>query len=287
MFPVKSIGVIGGGVVGGSVARIYAEFCEVMVFDTDPKRKTHSIYSVLDCDLIFVCLPTPALADGTGLDTSALDDILGSSYLRTLKAERRVSGKPEPALVIRSTVPVGYTRGAAERYDLRDIVHSPEFLTARCADVDSSFPQRMIVGHPNAPWFQPGESVYTRTLLARFPGVQVVQMLSDESEAVKLFTNYCYAVKVSLFNELEELSGKMGLDWETVRDGIIGGGRVGDSHTAVPGHDGNGFGGACLVKDAREVAMAAYRLGLEPLVGAGALTRNKHDRTRPVRETGE
>jgi UDPglucose 6-dehydrogenase len=86
-------------------------------------------------------------------------------------------------------------------------------------------------------------------LLKRFPGTPILQMTSDESEAVKLFQNSIFAVTVSLWNELRSLSDKLELDWDSVRNGILSDGRISSSHTQVPGRDGYGFGSKCLPKD--------------------------------------
>lgn len=225
------IGIVGGGVVGRATARVWLEHCEeVRVYDVRPERRTHAAADVMRCDLVFVCLPE-----------GVVEDFLGT-------------WRGSPAhLVLKSTVPVGTTRRLCGRYELRHVVHSPEFLTARCALADAQVPARNVIGLPQ------GEETTSQCCLGlrdlyrrRFPGVPVHLMSSDESEAVKLFTNAFFAVKVSFWNECRAYADRAGLDWDRVREAVLADGRIAHAHTQVPGPDGKrGWGGACLGKDAR------------------------------------
>jgi UDPglucose 6-dehydrogenase len=134
------------------------------------------------------------------------------------------------------------------------ILHSPEFLTQRCAHVDFQCPARNIIGVPGWPHVTPAmESVALAlgTLYrTRFPGVPCLLMQSDESELVKLAQNAFFATKVAFFNLVYELAQAKGLSFENVRAGMLSDGRIAHAHTAVPGPSGElGFGGACLPKD--------------------------------------
>lgn len=98
-----------------------------------------------------------------------------------------------------------------------------------------------------------------RLYKSRFPGVPLYMMTSDESEAVKLFTNGFFAVKIAFFNEVRALADKLGLDWERVLGGVLSDGRISHNHTQVPGPDGQrGFGGACLPKDLANLIQCLY-----------------------------
>ena len=249
------IGIIGNGVVGRATARSYLEHVEeVRVHDVLPERRTHGLSEVLDCGLdtglVFVCLPTPAREDGR-CDVSFLDDFFAGVNLVRLDGHKI-------NFVLRSTVPIGTTCRLAETYKLPNLVHSPEFLTARCAVTDAQLPARNIVGipKPRAPlgslFIGDNRAGQTLNILyhQRFPGVPVHLMSSDESEAVKLFQNSFFAVKIALWNECRAYATKVGLDWEQVMKAILADGRIAHSHTAVPGPDGKfGFGGSCLPKD--------------------------------------
>jgi UDPglucose 6-dehydrogenase len=276
------IGIVGGGVVGRATARAYLEHAEVRVFDVTPERATHSLEAVLECDLVFLCLPTPQTEGKLECDTGAVDDfcnMLGGT-------------KPDGCYVLRSTVPIGTTRRLAETYGLPNLVHSPEFLTARTAAVDAMTPTRNIVGIPNggpshdqfdvASERNKGAQSLVGLYERRFPGVEIIPMSSDESEAVKLFQNGFFAVKIAYFNEIRWLADKFGLNKELVTAGLLSDGRIAHAHTKVPGPDGKfGFGGACLPKDlASLVCQLQANETPGPLVTAAALVRNRKDRGR-------
>lgn len=243
-----TIGIVGNGFVGKATARCFMEHAAVKVYDRVPELSTHDFNEVVRCDYVFICLPTPSLPDGR-CDTSALDEFF------------RCDLQDEPLFVIKSTVPIGYTKSIAERCNkpplgMVRVVHSPEFLTARCAIVDAQLPARMIVGIP------PGVSDLVANGLVglyrqRFPGTQVLVMSSTESELVKLTCNSFFAVKVWFFNEARIISDKLGLDWQHVIEGVLTDGRIAHAHTKVPGRDGRGFSGACLPKDLASFATEA------------------------------
>lgn len=243
-FPVKSIGVVGAGVVGSAVARSYLEWADVRVWDIVPERRTHDPAYINVSDLIFVCLPTPQKADGLVCDTSVIE-----AYF----ADQHRIGMNDRNYVLRSTVPIGFTQQMRDRYAMRNLVHSPEFLTARCATTDAQIPSRNIIGQPywkgtahNSKCLSLLEDVYIR----RFPGVPIHLMSSDESETVKLAQNSFFLTKLVFFGLLRELTDARGMDWERVRAGVLSDGRIAHAHTMVPGGDGlRGGGGACLPKD--------------------------------------
>lgn len=281
------IGIAGCGVVGSATAKAYEDFAdEVRVHDADPNRSTHSLVEVLECDVVFVCLPTPQKPDSMACDLSAVNTFFASVPPEYRKAN----------LVLRSTVPIGTTRKLSEQWGMPNLVHSPEFLTARTAEWDAKNPRVNIVGFPNG-WTSAEQWVDSPAMalyIDRF-GVKgtMVPMSSDESEAVKLFMNSFFAVKVAFWNECHALATALKLDFDTVRDAIVAEGRVHPLHTQVPGPDGfTGFGGSCLPKD---LASFVYQMTLVassqnhqpfpvpvvPLVTTAALKRNESiDRRR-------
>lgn len=252
------IGIIGGGVVGRATARCYLEHVDdVKVWDILPERATHSKFQILDSELVFICLP----------ETEVEKFFAEFSYLYR-----------ELNYVLKSTIPIGTTRRLQKEYNL-NIVHSPEFLTERCAVTDVQLPARNIIGtilehEPSRLCGQKLRNLYEH----RFPGVQTLVMTSDESEAVKLMTNAFFSVKIATFNEFRCLADKLGLDWDRVIEGVLSDGRIAHSHTLVPGPDGKrGFGGKCLVKDA--TMLLDQNESICAMVRA-ALDRNTIDRER-------
>lgn len=287
------LGIVGGGVVGGATARAFVEHVgAVRIYDVSPVRRTHTLADVLECDVVMVCLPTPQKQavpnsdGGMACNTTWVDGFFES-----------VQGC-EHNLVLRSTVPVGYTTQAASKYRLPNLVHSPEFLTARCADVNAQCPARNIIGITDVDIDHLDSKGVARALWClyrlRWPHVPCLVMQSDESEAVKLGTNSFFAVKVAFFNELRSFCDAAGCDWRTVIDAILSDGRIHHSHTQVPGPDGKfGFSGACLPKDLASFIHQADALsrdkpgrGLFPWVSMGAHQRNAVDRDRTGGDRG-
>lgn len=271
------VGVVGGGVVGQATARSYLEFVdEVRVYDIVNEKSTHSLTRVLECDVIFICLPTPQ---------NELDLSCNLSYLRSFFGDHRGYRKN---FVLRSTVPVGTTNQFYEEFELPNLVHSPEFLTARCATTDAQMPARNIIGLPrSAPLLTDKEynniggqlrDLYKK----RFPQVPTLVMRSDESELVKLAVNSFFATKVAFFNEVHCLAEQFDMLWSNVMKGILSDGRIAHSHTNVPGRDGFGFGGSCLPKDLANLIHCLEAAGVNPEITYAVHQRNIEDRKRKV-----
>lgn len=265
------IGIVGGGVVGRATARAFIEHVdEVRVYDKVKERATHTLAETLfPSDLVFVCLPTPQKVGSLECDVSAVWDFF-AELEGTLFTSRN--------FVLRSTIPIGTTKKIAEHFKFSNLVHSPEFLTARCAVTDAHLPSRNIIGSVGS---TPCRMLLEKVYQDRFPGVLVYSMTSDESEAVKLFLNGFFATKVAYWNEVNALTTKLGLDWDRVMEGVLSDGRVSHSHTKVPGPDGKfGFGGECLVKDLNSLTYQLVNNGCDDLVTSSVAIRNKRDRER-------
>jgi UDPglucose 6-dehydrogenase len=262
------IGIVGGGVVGKATARAYLEHATVKVYDVVKERGTHPLDDTLTSDIVFVCLPTPRKEGSLECDLSYVDGFFhdrGGCLLRPYASAN---------YVLRSTVPIGTTVRIQKQYGIPNLVHSPEFLTARTAFTDAQLPARNIVGSPRGV----NQCVVALAKLyeKRFPGVQAVCCHSDTSEAVKLFLNGFFAVKVAYFNEIRNLCDKLDIPWAGVVSLMLGDGRIAHSHTQVPGPDGHrGFGGACLPKDLGFLMEDLGKHGCGNFVSLAAHLRNK------------
>jgi UDPglucose 6-dehydrogenase len=251
------IGVIGGGTVGKAVARTYMEFVdEVRVYDEVAERRLDGLVPTIEeSDLVFVCLPETRVEE----------------FVR----KYATSGYSDRNYVLKSTVPVGTTRRLREKYGLTNLVHSPEFITARCADTDARVPAVNVIGSPNR-LVNDCEAIYLELLAHRFPGMGAKLMSSDESETLKLALNAFFGVKIGFFNELKEFCDKAGVDFETIRAGMLADGRITAHHTRVPGPDGKpGFGGACLPKDLKQFIHCQQEVHASTWITQAADTRNR------------
>jgi UDPglucose 6-dehydrogenase len=250
------IGIIGGGVVGTATARSWVEHVkEVKVFDIDPKRATHSLKDTLDSDFVLICLPTPKKPHSRECDTSTI-----TNFFKEVDGQELLRDIEYPVFVIKSTVPIGFTRELALGYNWDyPIIHSPEFLTARCSLIDAQIPSRNIVGTPQTStndevidW----GTCWGNTLAERFPQTPLLSVTSSESEMIKLVCNSFFAAKITFFNEIYRLISRTpGVLWNNVLEGVLMDGRISPSHTQVPGPDHKfGYGGECLPKDLNNLA---------------------------------
>lgn len=264
------IGIIGSGFVGGAIARGFALTADVKIYDKNPKRAIHTFEETCQQDYLFLCLPTPMVkVDGGKADLSIIESV----------CQQIRSGEFDPILIIKSTVPIGTVDKLSEDYGLR-IIHNPEFLTARNADIDFITPARTILG---------GKAELTdevsKIFRHRFPGTNIFQMKAKESEAVKYVANCFFAVKVMFFNEAYLGLKSHNLDWNKIMEGVLTDGRIGVSHYEVPGHDGKfGFGGACFPKDICAMIDQLEETGFDPIMLKACWEQNK--RVRPEMDWG-
>jgi len=164
----------------------------------------------------------------------------------------------EQTFIIKSTVPIGTTRKYAEKYELLSIAHNPEFLTARNAVLDFANAERTVIGG-NEYAVRDASNFYWRF----FHETPVIQMTSDESEAVKYFSNTFLAYKVAYFNKIFDMCEKVGMDYNNVVKGVTADSRIGKSHTKVPGIDNDrGFGGTCFPKDLNSLIVQMESAGI-------------------------
>ena len=225
-----TVGIVGNGFVGNAVYQNLRDKVKCKVFDVDKNRCLSPLEEVIQQDFIFVCLPTPMRMDGS-CDLSILDNFFED-------LPDHLTG----TFVIKSTVPVGTTKKYTERHN---VIHNPEFLTARNAVEDYGNAERNIVG---------GNKELCVDFIcffdACFPKIPSAIVSSDESEAIKYFSNVFLAYKVAYFNKIFDFCKATGMNYTKVRQGVTADHRIGKSHTQVPGIDNDrGFGGTCFPKD--------------------------------------
>jgi len=236
-----TVGIIGNGFVGNAVYQNVRDKVETKIYDVDRNRSLNTFDEVLQQEYVFVCVPTPMKADGS-CDLSILEKLFEDISNKDLDVLE------ERTFIIKSTVPIGTTKKLVEKYPLLWIVHNPEFLTARNAVSDLAEADRTVIG---------GNSLLTSRVAQLYWGYvywgqepNIIQCSSDESEAIKYFSNTFLAYKVAYFNKVYDVCEKLGMDYKNLRKGITTDPRIGESHTQVPGIDNDrGFGGTCFPKD--------------------------------------
>jgi len=262
----KTIGIIGCGVVGSAVKEGMSPHFEVLTYDINKKSTCKSIYDLtrkVDGP-IFICVPTSMNEDGS-CDTSIVENVVSEIN----DAARYLYDNP--IVVIKSTVIPGTTQALADDYYYLDICFNPEFLTERAAARDFIEQDRIIItGNQNAC------SVTANCYFKSFPDVpQYRSNNSAEGEFVKYFTNIHLAVKVSLANELKQICNAVGVDYETILGMALKDDRLGNTHWDVPGPDGKlGFGGTCFPKDLNALMYKARELEIDVPVMEGAWAKN-------------
>lgn len=223
------VGVIGYGIIGQATASL---FQDVAVYD--PFKGYHDTSVLSNCELVFVCVPTPTVNGRSDLTT-----------LQTVLTEL-IPQLSDQVICIRSTIPPGTTRGLQQRWPQIAFAYNPEFLRAHRAFEDALKPHRVVVG-ADAKWIGDIMAEAYRASRACIP--QLIITDSSTAEMIKYAANCFLAMKITYANEIFDACNALGVNYEQVRQGISLDPRIGDGDELVVNPNSRGFRDECLPKD--------------------------------------
>jgi len=248
---ILEVGIIGLGFVGSAMEKSFSLLgVNPIGYDKFKNGGIGTFEQVIQAKILFLCLPTPYDSESHSYDKSAIYE--------TCEALEKI--KYKGLVVIKSTIEIGTIEFLEKSWPLY-YIHNPEFLTARTAFEDFHTQTHIVLGRgsqvPDESYVQLVE-FYSRV----YPSAKISQCAACESEAMKLFCNCFYSVKIQFFNELYLLCGKLNINYSKVIELMLANNWINPMHTTVPGPDGQlSYGGLCFPKDTNALNELMKSLG--------------------------
>jgi nucleotide sugar dehydrogenase len=259
------IGIIGLGYVGGAIAWAHRDQTVIV---RDPKLEDSAgLDEFLDCDGIFVCVPSPSTTDGR-CDTSILESALKELLFVLIN-------KPIP-IICKTTAPPRVYEQLQQQYP--NIVYCPEFLTAANNIVDYQNAEYVVLGGEKD-WCIKAREVIRHGI----PKITDLFIITDIKTAslYKYMMNCYLATKVTFMNDFANFADRLGVNWDSIRSIAAMDVRIGHTHMEVPGPDGQrGWGGMCFPKDITAIQMEALDLQTELELISSVESINKKHRSQ-------
>jgi nucleotide sugar dehydrogenase len=234
----NKIGIIGIGFVGNAIKTFFnKKNTDVYCYDKYIE-KYNNFNNILNTEILFLCLPTLYLENEKEYDKYPLEENI------KLLSENHYNG----IILIKSTIEPTTTKYFNDKYNNLQIIHNPEFLSAKTAIKDFENQNHIIIGFTDKSKSKEKEII--NFFKFYFPHSEITISNSNESETIKICCNSFYCVKIQFFNEIYDLCNKIDIDYNVVKDSMIKNGWINKMHTSVPGSDGKlSYAGACFPKD--------------------------------------